>query len=666
MTASQHQSSVSSPSDSSFSKLAKWAAVATVGSVTVAFLGYAVYFDYKRRTDPAFRANIERKKREAAKVERELAAQEQRKGKSLNSSKNTFVIKDERELSEMLEGVSLVEEIADEEALEFATQLKSPPTVATSSGSSSGSGKKASTRRKSPKHTSLNNSAPADLNVEEGFSPASPAEAQAMIEEALPMVDLSLEELSQLSPEQRQKVFYATLVIAETLLNEVTSSNNSSSIEEIEDANGGEGGPFSPQQLVDKALGYFVKAALLVPSPMEVIAAYKTTLPAPLYAQVIQRFQGENAKRTSSYFSSLLDGECRKELYRFNNTSGSVPFAFVLRQQHPRQVNSGEQAVALMQWIPEATRDISPGETVLVDMADVFHCPAPGNRCDTCLTELLNSTKSTCTCVRCGEGKYCSDLCALQDFNTCHMFVCKVAAEGVEGPLQKIKTLTTENSKQPVNLGLPLLLRYLSLLLAHEKRVSSDEPDKGEGERSVGLGPFLHYDHLRPVVVQNVGSRDAQEAAALKSIFAVSDDNMAEFLRNEIYASMRATVLFNSYGFPLKPNSQSQFTIEVQQVGKDMVRGGENEVIGLFHTAAHFPHSCAPNCTSEIMVGHVSASKPKIRGIAMKVTACSVIKKGQSLTLAYAPIGHLSQSERQAFLMKNFQLGPCQCSACSS
>ncbi|CDH55511.1 mitochondrial import receptor subunit [Lichtheimia corymbifera JMRC:FSU:9682] len=44
------------------------AALYTVGALTAVGLGYVVYFDYKRRSDPNFRKNLKRQRKQAAKV----------------------------------------------------------------------------------------------------------------------------------------------------------------------------------------------------------------------------------------------------------------------------------------------------------------------------------------------------------------------------------------------------------------------------------------------------------------------------------------------------------------------------------------------------------------------------------------------------------------------
>ncbi|KAI7881310.1 protein import receptor MAS20 [Lichtheimia hyalospora FSU 10163] len=44
------------------------AALYTVGALTAFGLGYIVYFDYKRRSDPNFRKNLKRQRKQAAKV----------------------------------------------------------------------------------------------------------------------------------------------------------------------------------------------------------------------------------------------------------------------------------------------------------------------------------------------------------------------------------------------------------------------------------------------------------------------------------------------------------------------------------------------------------------------------------------------------------------------
>ncbi|KAF7846476.1 hypothetical protein BT93_L4276 [Corymbia citriodora subsp. variegata] len=48
--------------------------IATVGTVTAAALAYAVYFDYRRRSDPAFRRNLKRQQKHISRAAKEEAA----------------------------------------------------------------------------------------------------------------------------------------------------------------------------------------------------------------------------------------------------------------------------------------------------------------------------------------------------------------------------------------------------------------------------------------------------------------------------------------------------------------------------------------------------------------------------------------------------------------
>jgi import receptor subunit TOM20 len=52
--------------------------LATLGTVTTAALAYAVYFDYKRRSDPAFRRSLKRQQKQVSKAAKDEAVAAQK------------------------------------------------------------------------------------------------------------------------------------------------------------------------------------------------------------------------------------------------------------------------------------------------------------------------------------------------------------------------------------------------------------------------------------------------------------------------------------------------------------------------------------------------------------------------------------------------------------
>ena len=105
-----------------------------------------------------------------------------------------------------------------------------------------------------------------------------------MMTEKLDKVDLPLEVLRQMPPEEQQKVFYSVLAMGEALM--------------------GRG-----QEGRKKAIEYFVKAANLVPSPVEVLSAFSQVLDKETYEEVIQHFSQEGLKKQQSYLDAIVSGQ---------------------------------------------------------------------------------------------------------------------------------------------------------------------------------------------------------------------------------------------------------------------------------------------------------------------------------------------------------------------
>ena len=90
---------------------------ATVGVLATSVLGYAFYFDYRRRTDPEFRKSLKRESRKLAKAAKEdeekaKTAQKQRVRELVDEANDTGFPKDPEEteayfMSELAKGEGL-------------------------------------------------------------------------------------------------------------------------------------------------------------------------------------------------------------------------------------------------------------------------------------------------------------------------------------------------------------------------------------------------------------------------------------------------------------------------------------------------------------------------------------------------------------------------------
>ena len=500
-------------------------------TAAVGVLGYAFYFDYRRRNDAAFRERLEQDKSEANRKETEKVPE------SEEPANNPKKKKDKKKKVK-------IEELAE---VEEAPGMMPGGTAS-------------------------------DLN--------------AMLMENQAFVDLSIEELRTLSADDQQKTFYSLLVKGEVLMSS------------------GEAGR-------KKCVDYFVKAALLAPNPVDVLTAFNQTLTQDVYRQVIAKFSETGIKKRQSYLDQIVSGQ--------NN------FKFVMRPMESQNIDDE------LEWNPVAIRDI-PGGTELLrespDIAQVNEERDPAERCEKCLKRISGQVFH---CDGCGLGDYCSLDCRNAAMTSMHLFVCSALKP------EAAKSYATYLTATQGRLIPRLMLRYLSLLLSEELKSKGSNPSN----------TFLHYDHLRPILREPT-KQDRREAQMLRDLFCITDPNMGDFLKDEIYACMKATVMGHAFGIPSKEYEDLQVSIEA---GSEPVRlAGDTKyasLIGLYHTLAHLPHSCKANC---------EVYSPD--GFNMVLRTTKNVKKGEHLSISYAKFDpSLGNKTRHELLMKRFYYD-CSCSLC--
>lgn len=363
-----------------------------------------------------------------------------------------------------------------------------------------------------------------------------------------------------------------------------------------------------------RAVDYFVKAMQIVPAPIEVLAAFKQTLDPQMYRQVERRFQAENLKKAQNYLDQIVVGQ---DWFRFESRGDETE----------------------LHWYPAAIQKIEEGREIFGELPDVaWH--ADGDRCEQCHGRIA---AEPCACDRCGHAVFCSEKCRQAGFASFHIFTC-TEPKAFEA-FQKLQAhCKSANAVAPL-----LMLRYLSILLTEEM--------KGNGSESGG--PFLHYDHLRPVL-KNASAAERREAAMIRDVFAVCDKNMVEFLKDDVYAAMKATVMYNAIGFKTGDAVTADSPTRKDKHEPVRVSGSasSSDIVGLYHTLAHIPHACDPNC--EI----VAASPDGAPRLVLRATRC--IAKGETLGVAFAPCQAMPVDKRRSLLKKDFFIPDCMCTACKN
>lgn len=262
---------------------------------------------------------------------------------------------------------------------------------------------------------------------------------------------------------------------------------------------------------IKAAVGYFAKAVGLIAAPGEVLFALEKTLPPPVFELLLQEIQSDIQGKVRGYFDSIFPKSA--PVYIKEDTMMDAEF----KEMRPV-------------FVPVAKQDIAMGTTLWEEVPDISTLTIGAytpDACEHCFKILADDGKVACPA--CDAKLYCSEACCSKSGEIYHCYICKAPKE-VAAAYDELLTLCRSNKS---SLAL-LILRYISLLLSEELR----------GNGSANNGPFSHYDHLHPVM-KAPSDVDRAEAKLLKRILSPANANVAQFLTDEIYSAMKATLARN-------------------------------------------------------------------------------------------------------------------------
>lgn len=434
-------------------------------------------------------------------------------------------------------------------------------------------------------------------------------EVNGPIKAAFEICELSASELAKLPAEAKQQAFYTLLVKGEMMLKE----NNA-----------------------DDSLTYFMKAINIVPNPSEVLKAYEQTLPAEIYSKIIANLKEENLAKTREYFGKLAP------------ESGLVRF---VEAEGPKLALTGTSSGTV--WSASATQDIEEESILMSEEADIALSLKTGSVCDYCFKPINQEEVN----------------CKLADLSFCCSVCLKNAEDSYAGALKDLSGTPAYAYQQLVNIVQEtksfapiLMLRYVAALLEDELR--KQKADAGDEEVQVS-GLFAHYDFLRPAYRAPRDS-DKAEAMLIRTILSVKNADVAEFLTDEIYCAMKATVMYNSIGF-VEHNLNGEVAVNnIEISNEDAPKKRALEPIryagttsrasffGLYPTLSHVSHSCDPNCRLI-----ADAQIPR----RLKLVSNRAIKADESLTISYLPFDF--DGDRKATIATDFHI-ICECCKCKN
>lgn len=417
-----------------------------------------------------------------------------------------------------------------------------------------------------------------------------PPELRSMFEEC----DRPLNELLELPVEAKQQVFYGLLMKGEMHM--------------------------KMPGMMEVALECFSKAVSMVPNPGEVVAALEKTLPPAVFNALLDKIQLLIQGKSTEYYQSLAPAGTS---IRFVEDSISEP--------------GTTQKVKV--WRPTVTQDAVVGTKLWEETSDasalLWRVDQPDQYCEYCLGGI---GETHVACPACHKPLYCSQDCCEQSALVFHAFFCQPSPSTQEN-IKELERLCKDNES---SLAL-FMLRYVAFLLSEELR----------GNGAAQNGPFAHYDHLKSVF-RAPNDIDRAEAKLLRAIFAGSNKNVADFLSDDIYASMKSTLARSIIAIqPEGVQALSRMESRVSEFSKEQEVA---ESVSFFPVAAHLAHSCDPNSVVVVCDGARQ----------IRVAALKNLKAGEQITVSYLPFAEgTSAAERKLHLMRLFDLD-CACDICEA
>lgn len=450
---------------------------------------------------------------------------------------------------------------------------------------------------------------------------STPAASETTIDQdpftaALEICDKDTATLHKLPTDAKQQAFYALLVKGEMLLKEENPKKKKS-------------------ELIDKAIEYFLKAVTLVPNPTQVIMAYEKTLPAEIFKRIIYELEAENKKKIKSYFLNLAP------------ESGLIHFEEVEGLKFVTPV--GSENASHKQWSAIATSYISEGTVLMSEESDIALCTLKDSQslCDFCFKEVEESDKL----LFISDLKYCSKFCLEKAHATYGKYFENLTGTSAYSYQQLVNVVTETKCYAPL-----LMLRYVATLLEDERSKQQSLDVAFDSQEIEKYHLFSHYDCLRPAYRAPRDS-DCAEAMLIRKILQPQNNDIGEFLTDEIYMAMKSTVMFNAIGINLSKSCDSKKNVEIENlesvesvdVNKEIkitkisaatsptgfksiepvrVASSTNQsnFFGLYHTYAHVSHSCDPNCQ---LVPDVNIPRR------LKLVAKRGIKASEKITISY-------------------------------
>lgn len=409
------------------------------------------------------------------------------------------------------------------------------------------------------------------------------------------LCDKPLDVLIELEAETKQKVFYALLLKGEAVMN-------------------------VPGQEPAASAKYFAKALALVPNPSEIMSAFEKSLNPAVFQEMIKLLQQEMLHKTDKYFERLAEP-----------AGGRLAFAAATENDI---LGKGHRVHR-----PVAQRALKAGEVVFEEVPDVASLIDLNADmlvyCDNCLKQLGDHTLS------CGQNDafYCSPACQKTGIELYHGYVCTTNAAACVA-LGELRRYCKEVSHSGIAL---LLLKYVAMLLTEELR----------GNGATLGGPFDHYDNL-PQLFPAPGELETEEARLIRAVFASVNANIADFLTDQIYASMKATLSRASFSFAVDNPLAVNNTAFIEAFRKVIGGNQDCDAMAFYRLAAHLPHACAPNVKLELVPGCGSM----VRAVALRDVAA-----GEGLAVAFVPVDGLEAQRRKDQLFLHFMID-CQCAQC--
>ncbi|KAJ7639358.1 hypothetical protein FB45DRAFT_1024089 [Roridomyces roridus] len=409
----------------------------------------------------------------------------------------------------------------------------------------------------------------------------------------------------------------------------------------------------------------FYRALAVYPSPTDLLAIYKKTVPDPIVKIVV----------------ALMDLDLKSKIGAYLEVFPPKRMNVSMEARPENSDTSGPDKVLIL------TKDVAAGEVIykehpLLTVLD-YDLQLAGTHCSHCLREIQPALALGSLSLTSSDGTtlaFCSKPCQVASKSRWHalLFTLEPLALGIPELAQLAAAPAALEARRAAQsqlisylskdsrVGALLVAKFIARQLTGNKTTTTDAAAGDDYTQSDG-GEYNIEDHVErwtPGIVNPPAEEQPLIAGVLKETFP----GFETFLPNEqAHKALLGRLVFNAYGVCFGGGREDRPTPTLRPEDSELTRTpyGTSRQIGtaVYTVSAYLPHSCAPNARPSLSSGTSE----------LQLIAIRDLKKGEELSVAYIDVNqHHDEGEttsecrlrRRKELARGWRFA-CRCSRCA-